>query len=83
MMVGVAEDVVEAQDYSFAKAEMDNVKLAGFDTIRVTQTWTKGQTALGPNDQITLGNAMKAAQCTGVRVILSLYPFGSSVTPVN
>jgi len=83
MMVGVAEDVVEAQDYSFAKAEMDKVKLAGFDTIRVTQTWTKGQTALGPNDQITLGNAMKAAQFTGVRVILSLYPFGSSVTPLT
>jgi hypothetical protein len=83
MMVGVAEDVVQAQDYSFAKAEMDNVKLAGFDTIRLTQPWTKGQTALGPIDQITLGNAMKAAQFTGVRVILSLYPFGSSVTPLT
>jgi hypothetical protein len=83
MMVGVAEDVVKAQDYAFAKAEMDNVKLAGFDTIRVTQTWTKGETALGPNDQITLGNAMKAAQFTGVRVILSIYPFGSSVTPLT
>ena len=82
-MVGAAEDVVKAQDYAFAKAEMDELKLAGFDTIRVTQTWTTGQTALGPNDQITLGNAMKAAQFTGVRVILSLYPFGSSVTPLT
>ena len=83
MMVGAAEDVVKAQDYAFAKTEMDKLKLAGFDTIRVTQTWTKGQTTLGPNDAITLGNAMKAAQFTGVRVILSLYPFGSSVTPLT
>ena len=42
MMVGAAEDVVKAQDYAFAKAEMDKLKLAGFDTIRLTQTWSKG-----------------------------------------
>jgi hypothetical protein len=83
MMVGAAEDVVRATDYAFAKAEMDRAKLAGFDTIRLTQTWTKGQTKLGPNDAITLGNAMNSAQFTGVRVILSLYPFGSSVTPLT
>jgi hypothetical protein len=83
MMVGAAEDVVKTPDYAFAKTEMDKLKLAGFDTIRVTQTWTKGQTALGPNDTITLGNAMKAAQFSGVRVILSIYPFGSSVTPLT
>jgi hypothetical protein len=83
MMVGAAEDVVKAQDYAFAKTEMDKLKLAGFDTIRLTQAWTRGQTKLGPNDSITLGNAIKAAQFTGVRVILSLYPFGSSVTPLT
>ena len=83
MMVGAAEDVVKAQDYAFSKTEMDKAKLAGFDTIRLTQTWSRGQTKLGPNDEITLGNAMKAAQFTGVRVILSLYPFGSSVTPLT
>jgi hypothetical protein len=83
MMVGTAEDVVKAQDYAFSKAEMDKVKLAGLDTIRLTQTWTKGQSKLGPNDQITLGNAVKAAQFTGIRVVLSLFPFGSSVTPLT
>jgi hypothetical protein len=83
MMVGTAEDVVKAQDYAFSKAEMDKVKLAGLDTIRLTQTWTKGETKLGPNDTIILGNAMKAAQFTGVRVILSIFPFGSSVTPLT
>src|SRR5260221_6862584 len=66
MMVGAAEDVVRTPDYAFSKSEMDKLKLAGLDTIRITQTWTKGQTALGPNDAITLDNAMKAAQVTGV-----------------
>src|SRR3954453_19301384 len=83
MMVGAAEDLGRAQDYSFSKLQMDKAKLAGLDTIRLTQTWTKGQTKLGPNDTIELGNAMKAAQFTGLRVVLSLYPFGSSVTPLT
>lgn len=82
-MVGAADDVVKAQDYAFAKTEMDKLKLAGLDTIRLAQTWTRGQTTLGPNDAIILGNAMKAAQFTGVRVILSIFPFGSSVTPLT
>lgn len=83
MMVGAAEDVAKAQDYSFSKLEMDKAKLAGLDTIRLTQTWTKGQTKLGPNDAIELGNAIKAAQFTGIRIVLSIYPFGSSVTPLT
>jgi hypothetical protein len=83
MMVGAAEDVAKTQDYAFSKTEMDKLRLAGLDTIRLTQTWTKGQTTLGPNDTIELGNAITAAQFTGVRVVLSLYPFGSSVTPLT
>ncbi|HEY6963552.1 MAG TPA: hypothetical protein VI408_16825 [Gaiellaceae bacterium] len=83
MLVGAAEDVAKAQDPAFAKLQMDKAKLAGLDSIRVTQTWTKGQTTLGPNDQIELGNAIAAAQFTGIRIVLSLYPFGSSVTPLT
>ncbi|MFL5952901.1 MAG: hypothetical protein ACJ76I_02165 [Gaiellaceae bacterium] len=83
MMVGAAEDVAKGQDYAFAKSEMDRLRLAGLDTIRLTQTWTKGQTTLGPNDTIELGNAIAAAQFSGVRIVLSIYPFGSSVTPLT
>jgi len=82
MLVGAAEDTARAQDPAFSKAQMLEAKLAGFDTIRITQTWVKGQTALGPNDQIQLGNAIAAAEFTGIRVVLSLYPYGSSVTPL-
>jgi hypothetical protein len=83
MMVGAADDIGKTPDAAFAKTEMDNAKLAGLDSIRVTETWVKGRTTLGPGDQITLGNAVTAAQFSGLRVILSLYPYGSSVTPLT
>jgi hypothetical protein len=83
MMVGAAEDVGKTADYAFAKTSMDKAKLAGFDSIRITQTWTKDQTKLGPSDELLLDNAINAAQFTGLRVVLSLYPFGSSVTPLT
>ncbi len=83
MMVGAAEDVARTPDPAFARTQMLEAKLAGLDTIRITQTWVKGQTAVGPNDRILLGNAVVAAQLTGVRVVLSLYPYGSSVTPLT
>jgi hypothetical protein len=82
MLVGAAEDVARTADPAFARAEMLEAKLVGFDTIRITQTWVRGQTALGANDQIQLGNAISAAQFAGIRVVLSLYPYGSSVTPL-
>jgi hypothetical protein len=83
MFIGAAEDNARTADPMFAQAEMRAAKLVGFDTIRLTQTWVKGQRALGPNDRILLGNAMVAAQLNGIRVVLSLYPYGSSVTPLS
>jgi len=83
MLVGAAEDIGRQQDYAFAKSEMDMARLAGLDSVRLTQVWTTGDVHLGPNDQIELGNAVKAAQFTGLRVLLSIYPLGSSVTPLT
>src|SRR5204863_6749299 len=80
---GAAEDLAEQSDYAFAKAEMDRARLAGLDTIRMTVTWSHGQTSVTETQETKVGNAIKAAQFTGVRVILSLYPFGSSVTPLT
>jgi hypothetical protein len=83
MLIGAAEDNARTADPMFAQAQMRAAKLVGFDTIRLTQTWVKGQTTLGPNDRILLGNATVAAQLSGIRVVLSLYPYGSSVTPLT
>ena len=67
----------------FAQAEMREAKLVGFDTIRFTQTWVKGQTRSARTTGSCLGNATVAAQLSGIRVVLSLFPYGSSVTPVT
>jgi hypothetical protein len=83
MFVGAAEDNARTADPLFAQSEMRQAKLVGFDTIRFTQTWVKGQTTLGSNDRILLGNATVAAQLSGIRVVLSIYPYGSSVTPLT
>jgi len=83
MMIGAADDAAELSDYDSAKAAMDRTKLAGFDAIRLTQTWKTGETSLQASDEVLLGNAVNAAQFTGIRVILSIYPFGSSVTPLT
>jgi hypothetical protein len=83
MLIGAAEDNARTADPMFAQAQMRAAKLVGFDTIRLTQTWVRDQTTLGPNDRILLGNATVAAQLSGIRVVLSLYPYGSSVTPLT
>ena len=83
MMVGAADDLAKTQDPAYATASMTEAKLAGLDTIRLTQAWTTGDTTLGPNDAVELGNAVTAAQFNDIRVVLSLYPYGSSVTPLS
>jgi hypothetical protein len=82
MMVGAAEDVVLQHDPGFAKSRMELAKLAGLDTIRVTAQWSRGQRTLGDNARIDLTNAVDAARFYGIRVVISIYPFGSSVTPI-
>jgi hypothetical protein len=83
LLIGAAEDIVLQQDPALAKSRIDLAKLAGLDTIRVTAQWSRGQTALGPNASTELDNAIAAAKLDGIRVVLSLYPFGSSVTPLT
>ena len=83
MFVGAADDVVLQHDSAFAQSRMELAKLAGLDTIRITAQWARGDRALGPNNALDVGNAVAAAKLYGIRVILSLYPFGSSVTPLE
>ncbi|HEV2590654.1 MAG TPA: hypothetical protein VGU02_02055, partial [Gaiellaceae bacterium] len=79
MMVGAAEDNGKQPTEAAAKVEMDKAKLAGLDTIRMTVSWKTGERTLLASEATTLTNAIEAAQFTGIRVILSIYPFGSSV----
>jgi hypothetical protein len=83
MFVGAADDIVLQNDPAAAKSEVDLAKLAGLDTIRVTAQWARADRTLSPGSGVALENAVAAANLAGVRVILSLYPFGSSVTPLT
>jgi len=83
MLVGAADDFAKQSSYANAKVSMDEAKLAGLDAIRMTATWTTGETALPESERTPLSNAIMAAELTGIRVILSIYPYGSSVTPLT
>jgi hypothetical protein len=83
MVVGAADDVVKAQDRSRAQAEMDLLKLAGLDTIRVTTIWSPGDRKLDGGEEQRLANVVEAAGFDGVRVIVTIMPKGSSTTPLT
>jgi len=83
MAFGAAEDVVRAPDLVSAKAEMTLFRLAGFSSIRVTSQWLPGQVAPTEPELTVLRNVSAAAQLSGVRVYLSVYPPGSRSTPLT
>jgi hypothetical protein len=79
MLVGAADDVVLGRD---APAKLQLAKLAGLDSVRVTAQWTRGQTALPEAAQAGLEEAVAAAKLAGIRIVVSIYPYGSSQTPI-
>jgi hypothetical protein len=83
LLVGAAEDAGKEPDLAMAKTKMDLAKLAGLDAIRLTAQWKPGETAPLPDDLVALQNAVDAADLDGITVFLSVYPTGSSVTPLT
>jgi len=81
MSLGAAEDVLKAPDLPTAKAKMTLFRLAGFTSLRVTAQWQGVEAAPAAADLASLRNVAGAAQLAGVRLYLSVYPRGSSVTP--
>jgi hypothetical protein len=83
MVVGGTEDAVKQPTLPAAKAQMDLLKLAGLDAVRVTQTWTTGETAPTDGELQVLRNVAQAAQLDGVRVVVSISNQGSRWTPLS
>lgn len=83
MGFGAAEDAVRAPDLVTAKARMTVLRLAGFTSVRVTSQWVPGQVSPTEQELGILRNVATAAQLTGVRVYLSVYPPGSRSTPLT
>jgi hypothetical protein len=83
MLVGATEDSAQQPSLALSKGEMDLAKLAGFNTIRLSATWDRGVAALSPDGATRLQNAVAAADMNGIHPIISIYPRGSSQTPVT
>jgi len=83
MQFGAAEDVVRSPDLPSAKAKMTLLRLAGFTSVRVTSQWSGTESAPSDAELNILRNVAGAAQLSAVKVYLSVYPKGSSVTPLT
>ena len=81
LMVGAAEDAAKEGGALTAEAKMSLARLAGFDTIRVTSIWHPGQKAIAGGELSTLQAVADAASLNGIRLIVSVYPFGSKTVP--
>jgi hypothetical protein len=83
IMVGAAEDAAKQGDPLAADAKMALARLAGFDTIRMTSQWIPGESEVSGDELTGLQNAAAAASLNGIRLIVSVYPSGSAVTPLT
>jgi len=83
MLVGTAEDFVKQPDLVGATAKLRLVRLAGFDSVRITSIWSPGDRAPSEREAAELANVAAAARLSGVRVIVSVYHFGSRTTPLT
>jgi hypothetical protein len=83
MRIGAVEDAPRSTDLLKAKAEMTLARLAGFDSIRITQIWTPGETAPTADDVTAVSNVTVAAGISGMRVLVTVMPFGSKTTPLT
>ena len=83
MRLGAAEDVVKQDTLVETKAKLTLAKLAGLDTIRVTAIWTPGQVTLHADERDRFRNLDAAASLAAMRVVVSVYHFGSRTTPLT
>ena len=83
MLVGATSDLPKQADPTLAQAEVLRMKAAGYDTLRMTQTWLPGQTEPSGGDLAVLRNAVFAASANRMNVILVVSHPGSRTTPLT
>jgi len=81
LLVGAAEDAAKGGGAPQADGKMALARQAGFDTIRVTSIWHPGERSIDGGELETLQRVAAAAAANGVRVIVSVYPYGAKTTP--
>jgi hypothetical protein len=83
LSVGAAEDVVKQPTLAAAEAQMQLLRLAGLDTVRITAIWQPGLTVPAPAEAVQIRNAVAAASLHGVKVIVAVYHESSATTPLT
>jgi hypothetical protein len=83
MLVGVAEDEVPKPSLVQTKANMALLKLAGFDSVRISALWGPGKVAPTPTERTLFANVQTAARLTGIHVFLTVYNNGNRFTPLT
>ena len=84
MFIGAVENAPLTSDPLEAKAKVDLARLAGFDTLRVSMFWKRGNGSVIPApDVVRLQNAAQAAQLDGMRLIVSVSNYNSRDTPLT
>ena len=83
MVVGAAEDIGKQPTLLQAKAQVELARLVGFQALRATAQWTRGLTSPPAAELTQLKNLADAADLAGMRLYLSVYPSGSSQTPLD
>jgi hypothetical protein len=83
MYMGAAEDEGRNADPQVAMTKMQLAKAAGFDTDRITATWSPGQSAV-PVDQLRAIQSIAAAGLfLDIRIVATVMPVGSRATPLT
>jgi cellulase (glycosyl hydrolase family 5) len=83
MLIGATEDAVRQPTLVGAKAQMDLLRLAGFNAVRVAQVWAPGNTKPDAADIRVLTNVVQAAKLDGITVLLAVTNFGNRTTPLT
>jgi len=83
MYMGAAEDEGRNGDPAVAVEKMELAREAGFEAIRVTAIWTPGLDALPPDQRDALQAVAAAGDFDGIKIVVTVLPKGSSVTPLT
>jgi hypothetical protein len=83
MYMGAAEDEGRNSDPQVAMTKLQLAKAAGFDTIRITAIWMPGETAVPPDQLQALKSIAAGGLFLDIRIVATVMPYGSSVTPLT
>jgi hypothetical protein len=83
MLLGATEDAVRSSQLDVAQRQMDLLAQAGFGAVRISQTWTPGESQVSAADTRILRNVVTAANRDRITVLATVTNFGSRTTPLS